>query len=225
MKPLNRIKTEWTNDLAYIVGLLTTDGNLSGDGRHIDFTSKDIQLIKTFKKCLGIKNKIGLKTSGFSNKKYFHVQFGDVIFYKWLLELGLAPHKSKTLKELKIPDRYFFDFLRGHFDGDGCCYSYWDKRWHSSFMFYVCFISASEKHILWLKNKIEKLLKIETVIRKDRGPMYGLRFAKASSAILISNMYYKPKLPCLLRKYKKLQKILNIDKTENVKTSGCGATG
>lgn len=116
MKPLNRIKTEWSNDLAYIVGLMTTDGNLSIDGRHISFTSKDIQLIKTFKKCLGIKNKIGLKTSGFSEKKYPHIQFGDINFYKWLVGIGLTPHKSKTLGKLEIPDKYFFDFLRGHFD-------------------------------------------------------------------------------------------------------------
>ena len=72
------IKIGWSHNIAYVVGLITTDGNLSIDGRHIDFTSKDIQLIKTFKKCLGIKNKIGLKISGFSDKKYFRIQFGDV---------------------------------------------------------------------------------------------------------------------------------------------------
>lgn len=215
MKPLNRIKTEWSNDLAYIVGLITTDGNLNSDGRHLDFTSKDIQLIKTFKQRLRIKNKIGLKTNGFSDKKYFHVQFGDIIFYKWLLEIGLTPHKSKTIGEVKIPDKYFFDFLRGLFDGDGCCYSYWDKRWHSSFMFYVTFVSASKKHILWLKSKIEKLLKIKVIFRTEKGPMYALRFAKTDSKILISKMYYKKRLPCLLRKYRKLQKILEIEKKEN----------
>ncbi len=222
MKPSNRIKTAWTNNLAYIVGLLTTDGNLSKDGRHISFTSKDIQLIKTFKKCLGIKNKIGLKTSGFSDKKYPHIQFGDITFYKWLMEIGLTPHKSKTLGELKIPDKYFFDFLRGHFDGDGCCYSYWDKRWHSSFMFYLNFISASEKHVLWLKYKIEKLLKIKVILRTEKGPIYAIRFAKTDSRILISKMYYKKNLPCLLRKYKKVNKILKI---ENKESCGCGAIG
>lgn len=222
MKPSNRIKTEWSSGLAYIVGLLATDGNLSIDGRHISFTSKDVQLIKTFKKCLGIKNKIGLKTSGFSDKKYPHIQFGDVNLYRWLLGIGLTPHKSKTLGELKIPNEYFFDFLRGHFDGDGCCYSYWDKRWKSSFMFYINFVSASEKHILWLKYKIEELLKIKVIFRREKGPMYAIRFAKKDSKILISKMYYRDKLPCLLRKHKKVQKIL---KTEDKESCGCGAIG
>ena len=60
---------KWSTELAYIVGLLATDGNLSSDGRHINFTSKDVQLLKTFKKCLKLKNKIGLKNSGFLKKK------------------------------------------------------------------------------------------------------------------------------------------------------------
>ena len=145
----------WSGNMTYIVGLLATDGNLSGDGRHINFTSKDIQLIKTFRKCLGIKNKIGLKSSGFSEKKYFRIQFSDVILYRWFLEIGLTPAKTHTIGELKIPNQYFFDFIRGHFDGDGSCYSYWDKRWHSSFMFYIHFVSANEKHVVWLRQKIE----------------------------------------------------------------------
>ena len=34
---------KWTSELAYAVGLLTTDGSLSKDGRHIDLTSKDVE--------------------------------------------------------------------------------------------------------------------------------------------------------------------------------------
>ncbi|PIP23436.1 MAG: hypothetical protein COX36_03420, partial [Candidatus Nealsonbacteria bacterium CG23_combo_of_CG06-09_8_20_14_all_38_19] len=73
MRPVRKERIRWSPKLAYIVGLLATDGSLSIDGRHIDFTSKDVQLLKTFKKCLGLKNKIGFKSSGFSKKKYPHV--------------------------------------------------------------------------------------------------------------------------------------------------------
>jgi len=37
--PLKEYK--WTPELAYIVGLITTDGCLSSDGRHLTFTSCD----------------------------------------------------------------------------------------------------------------------------------------------------------------------------------------
>lgn len=206
----------WSADLAYVVGLITTDGNLSPDGRHIEFTSKDLQLIRTFKKCLGIKNKIGLKTSGFSDKKYPHVQFGNIRLYRWLVEIGLTPRKSKTMGKINIPDKYFPDFLRGHFDGDGSCYSYWDKRWHSSFMFYINFISASEKHIVWLRYKIDELLKVKGHMDTEkRNGVYQLRYAKKDSRTLISKMYHQDNSPRLNRKYKKLKKILAVDDKEN----------
>ena len=142
LKPQNKVKIEWSPEFAYAIGLLTTDGNLSSDSRHFDLTSKDKEQLENFLRCLGIKNKIGIKTSGLG-KKSFRVQFGDVTFYKFLLNIGLTSNKSKKLGALDIPDKYFFDFLRGHFDGDGTFYSYFDPRWKSSYLFYTVFISAS----------------------------------------------------------------------------------
>ena len=216
-------KLEWTPEFAYAIGLLTTDGNLSKDGRHLEFTSKDIQLVRTFKKCMNLTNvKIGTKTSGTTDKKYPHIQFSNVKLYKELLKMGLMPNKSKILKGLKIPKEYFFDFLRGHFDGDGCCYSYWDKRWDSSFMFYTVFVSASKKHILWLRREIQNLLNIKGSLnldKKGRCRVYQLKYAKYESRMLFPKIYYKQKLPCLGRKYKKLKHILEIDDKETSRTS------
>jgi hypothetical protein len=146
----------WSTDLAYVLGLITTDGSLSKDKRHINLTSKDLEQIRTFAEILKLKNKIGTKTSSFNpSGKYFYIQFGNIIFYNFLLKVGLMPNKTKVLNTLKIPDRYFADFLRGHFDGDGFSYSYWDKRWKNSFMLYTGFSSASIKHLEWIKNKVE----------------------------------------------------------------------
>ncbi len=216
MRPQNKISLKWCEKLAYAIGLLATDGCLYNDGRHIDFTSQDIQLIRTFRKCLGINNKIGFKTNGYSTKKCPHIQFGDITFYRWLLTIGITPHKSKTINEIKIPGKYFFDFLRGHFDGDGCCYSYWDKRWRSSFMFYITFASASEKHIDWLRKRVKHFSGVNGFISKTaKNDFFQLRYAKKESKILISKMYYQKGVPCLDRKFKKLHKILKIDRNEN----------
>jgi len=164
-KPRSKVNIQWSPRFAYAIGLLTADGNLSSDGRHINFTSKDKQLVQLFRNCLRIKNRIGKKARGYSReKKYFVVQFGDVKFYKFLINIGLSPNKSKTLGILKIPNRYFFDFLRGYFDGDGTFYFYWDKRWQSSFMFYTEFISASRENINWLRDTLLKKLKIKAMM-------------------------------------------------------------
>ena len=218
MKPLGKIVSKWSPELAYAIGLIATDGNLSTDGRHIEFTSKDIQLLKTFKKCLKLENKIGLKIGGFTGKRYPRIQFGDVIFYNWLLKIGLTPRKSKTISKLKIPNKYFFDFLRGHFDGDGSCYSYWDPRWKSSFMFYITFTSASKPHIDWLRGKIKKLAKIKGHITQDGGKnTWQLKYAKKETKVLINKFYYKGNVPCLERKRQKIITILTIDKKHSAK--------
>ncbi len=202
---MSKASTKWSPELAYAVGLITTDGSLSIDGRHIILVSKDRQLLNTFKRCLNLKNKIGSRRGGFTNeKKYHHVQFGDINFYKWLLKIGLTPNKARTINKLSIPNKFFMDFLRGHCDGDGYFYSYWDKKWPNSFMFYVNFISSSPLHLYWLKEKINNLLGIKGHITQGSGSTQILRFAKRESRILILKMYYNNNVPCLLRKRKKL---------------------
>ncbi|HOI97879.1 MAG TPA: hypothetical protein PLA19_05260 [Candidatus Pacearchaeota archaeon] len=207
----NIVAIKWSPQIAYAVGLIVTDGNLSSDGRHFDFTSKDVELVKIFKRCLNINNKIGLKSAGKSNKKYHRVQFGNSCFYRQLLDIGITPNKTKTIGFLQIPDEFFFDFLRGHFDGDGSCYGYWDKRWKSSFMFYMKFVSASKSHIYWLQAKIRATLGINGAVGKA-GFIYQLSYAKKESRVLSAKMYYGGEIPCLKRKFEKLQKLLEIDK-------------
>ncbi len=212
MNPIGRVKIKWSPEFAYAIGLITTDGNLSCDGRHINFTSKDENLVSIFKNCLCIDNKISVKTRGNSSKKlYSYVQFGDKIFYKFLLSIGLCPKKSKIIGDLQIPKKYFFDFLRGHFDGDGTFYSYWDTRWRSSFMFYTVFISASEKHIVWLRSKIKDYVSIYGHVTKGgEKTTYQLKYAKKESLKLLKKLYYKSDSVCLERKKVKIQKTLAI---------------
>jgi hypothetical protein len=212
VRPLKKIPTRWSASLAYAIGLIATDGNLSKDGRHLVFVSKDLQLIKTLKKCLGIKSKICLKKSGFApNKKYYFVQFGDVNFYRFLLSIGLLPAKSKILGPLSIPDNYFFDFLRGSFDGDGSFYSYWDKRWKSSFLFYLSFVSASLYHLAWLRKSIARFAKVRGHVDFSSGTIYQLKYAKREAGIILDKMYHSPRIPRLDRKFKKVQIALNTN--------------
>lgn len=212
MKPLCKVKIEWSPNFAYAIGLITTDGNLSIDGRHINFTSKDSELVVLIRKCLCITNKIGKKSSERAKeKKYYVIQFGDVAFYKFLLGIGLTPHKSKTLGSIAIPKKFFFDFLRGHFDGDGSFYAYFDPRWRSSYMFYTSFVSASKEHILWLRRIISNMLGIRGHITHAQGKAcYQLKYAKSESIMLLKMLYSSRKPTCLKRKHLKVLKALAI---------------
>ena len=211
MKRKNNIKIKWSKEMAYAIGLLATDGSLSSDGRHFDFTSKDLEQINNFMKCLGLWNKIGRKKSGSSENLCFCVQFGSVKLYQFLLGIGLGPAKSKNIGELDIPDVHFFDFIRGEFDGDGCFYSYFDPRWKSSFMFYTVFISASYEHIKWLRKKINKFLGIKGHITHDgKRITYQLKYAKKESIKILKKIYLKKEDMYLKRKYLKVRRALAI---------------
>ncbi len=129
MKPKNhKSDFKWNTKLAYAVGLLVTDGNLSNDGRHFSLRSSDKDQLKTFKRCLNVNNKIITTiNSGYSKKTCYRIQCGNVGFYNWLMDIGLMPNKSLIIEDIRIPDKFFPDFLRGHLDGDGCVYQYQDK--------------------------------------------------------------------------------------------------
>lgn len=212
MKPRGIVSLEWTPQLAYALGLLATDGCVSNDGRHITLTSKDKEQIENFKECIGVTNSIGMVSRGSEcEKKYFRIQFGDVRFHRFLTELGVPPAKSKILSNIKIPDEYFFDFLRGHYDGDGSFYAYWDKRWKSSYMFYLVFLSASKIHIEWLREKICQLIGVNGHINVAR-ETFQLKYAKKESLQVLKKMYYKRDMICLSRKREKVEQCLCIER-------------
>jgi len=215
---------DWTTNLAYIIGLLTTDGNLSKDGRHIIMRSSDLQLLDTFKKCLHLTNKIAQsKNDGWAKKPRYRIQFGNVQLYRWLLKIGLFPAKSYIIGPLKIANQYFSDFLRGHLDGDGSIITY--KDYYNVFKnpayiytrLYICFRSASKNHIEWLRKKTTKLYNIKGSIaeqkprRKEQSTsIWILKFAKKESIRLLHRIYYKDNLPCLKRKKKIADKTLEL---------------
>src|SRR5688572_14308333 len=159
-KPRRAVDPVWTPELAYACGLMATDGSLSIDGRHLNLTSNDLEQLETFKKCLGLTTKISWKQSGRKGEDRWgsQIQFGDVTLYRWFLSVGITPQKTFTLGEIKVPDRYFFDFLRGEFDGDGSSHAYWDTRWRSSVSLYIKFYCASKPHLVWINKKIKQHL-------------------------------------------------------------------
>ncbi len=207
-KPKGKVNIRWSSNFAYAIGLLVSDGNLSPDGRHIVFVSKDKEQLLNFMTALRIRVLIGRVVSISNLVK--RVQFGDVLFYNFLLDIGLTPNKSKIIGKIAIPTKFFFDFLRGTFDGDGCTYSYFDPRWQSSFMFYTTFVSASQRHIFWLREEIFKRLEIWGHITGGGKTVFQLKYAKADSLKLLRKMYYKKNVLSLSRKRLKIEEMLRI---------------
>lgn len=200
---------EWRPELAYALGLMATDGNLSSDRRHITFVSKDLDLVQTFRKCLGVTSQTRPTRSrrGGTNHR---VQWCNRRVYDWFIGVGLTPAKSLTLGPLAVPDAFFADFFRGCIDGDGSVLVYTD-RYHSAkkehYVYerlYVSIVSASQAFIEWLQMTASRLTGVAgsiTVARKQgRNPIWKLSYAKAESLRVLAWIYHAPDVPCLDRK-------------------------
>ncbi|HEY4511455.1 MAG TPA: hypothetical protein VJH55_01300 [Candidatus Paceibacterota bacterium] len=214
-KPEGKVAINWTPDFAYAIGLLVTDGNLSPDGRHIAFVSKEVEQLENFKRALKIDNKLTPIRSNYNDSLAYKVQFGDVLFYRFLNSIGITARKSLTIGEIAIPRHLFGHYFRGVLDGDGCFYSYWDKRWKSSYMFYVSVGSGSYKHCVWLKKEISSLFGIKGHIatskrKASKNPYHQLRYAKRESLILLRKVYAGGGSMYLTRKKLKIDKALGI---------------
>ncbi len=207
-----QIMIKWNNSFSYAVGLFTADGNLSSDGRHLEFYSKDLELIKTLKRCLNLNNRITRKQRGQYPKKWYHrIQFGNKELYKFFIEIGLMPNKSRLLADLNIPKRYFSDFLRGLIDGDGSI----DITEHPESRFKqlkIRITSGSIRFLKWLNKYIFEILKIRGRIFKSNRS-YQLTFYKINLSKIFKYIYNskKQKMPYLIRKYRKLKSALRAD--------------
>src|SRR5688572_24439563 len=146
------VALEWTADMAYILGLMATDGCLVTDRRHLALTSADVDLLDTFrtlirKPHLKIRRKVSTLGSACD------VQFGDVGLWRFLEAAGLTPRKSLTLGAPLVPDEYFFDCARGLVDGDGSIENFVHAPTRRTYPDYryerliVKFHSASRAHI------------------------------------------------------------------------------
>ena len=191
---------EWSPATAYCVGLVATDGNLSGDGRHVEFTSKDSELVAIIQAQFGRTNRITMKSrSAGAPKKYFRIQISNVRLYRWLQTIGLTSRKSLTLGILRIPGEFFRDFLRGCLDGDGNIMVYDDPVFPNSRRLYVRFVSGSATHLDWMQQKIQQLWSLHGY-RSTVPRAFRLNYAKTESIALLKKIYYAPSLPCLPRK-------------------------
>ncbi len=210
---------DWTADLAYVVGILATDGNLSPDKRHLCIHSKDRDLLETIRDCLGLQNQISTIHRLVST--YYALQWGDRAFYAWLETIGLMPSKSLTLGPLDIPTPFLPDFVRGVVDGDGSIQLYTDRSntWkHEKYVYERIFItiaSSSRPFLEWLHLTIQSQIPVQGAIiarmRIGHNPHWNLKFAKQDSITLLNWIYYKPWLPHLERKYERAKPYLSRD--------------
>jgi len=151
---------KWSSEMAYVLGFFTADGCLTVNprGAHfIEFVSNDRDVLEKIKKAMGSEHKVGKRVKVPNRQQTYRVQIGRKGMFNDLVKLGFTVNKTATVKLPKIPNKYFADYLRGYFDGDGCInygsYYYKDrknKKYHIMFRL-VCknrnFLEKLSEHI------------------------------------------------------------------------------
>lgn len=186
---------KWTSEMAYVLGFFAADGYMwvSGRGaRYFGFQITDKELLYTIRDVLESNHKISKRLS--KNKNHdplYRLQIGSKEMYTDLLDLGMLPNKTHILRLPNIPDKYFADFVRGYFDGDG---NVWvgdihKERKTKHTVLQTVFTSGSKKFLEMLKMRLVKFgLRGGSIIVNKKG-YKRLQYSVKDSIILSRLMY------------------------------------
>ena len=148
--------SEWSDKMAYVLGVICTDGNLSPSkykdplkksklpGSRVTVFQKEPELLEKILSLMECNAKLlyhkkAVYKSGIAGEgHWFHINNEKI--YDDLIGLGITPKKSLTLKFPEIPPPYVRHFIRGCWDGDGSFH-------YESGKFGASFVSGSLKFI------------------------------------------------------------------------------
>ena len=103
---------EWSNEMAWVLGLIVTDGCLNKDHYTISIAQKDTEILRKVAKLM-------VADFVLNKNQTPSLLLNSKIMYKDLEEKGITPNKSLTTKIPDIPEKYVPHFMRGVIDGDG----------------------------------------------------------------------------------------------------------
>ncbi len=114
--------------MSYILGFIVADGCVCKrknrkNSYTFNITSKDKEHLLSIKKELDSNHPISTKYNS-QKMSCSQIQICNREICGDLMRLGILPRKTSNLNPIKVPEKYFFDFVRGFFDGDGTVYIY-----------------------------------------------------------------------------------------------------
>ena len=180
--------------MSYVLGFFAADGYITLNKRGANFWSIQITdkgLLYKIKECVGAEHKISERIGKGNHKNLYRLQIGSFEMCNDLRKLGYCENKTKSLSIPKIPKKYFPDFVRGYFDGDG---NVWvgflnKKRPKPNLFISSVFTSCSLPFLEVLKNKLKVDGLMGGSFIKGRGDYYRLSYSMNDALKLYYFMY------------------------------------
>lgn len=212
--------------MSYVLGFVVADGCIvvskERPNRPFTFniTSVDKAHLYKIKKALNSEHKISKKNNG-EGDVAFQIQIRNQIIARDLMKLGIFPRKTSCLNPIKVPSRYFPDFTRGFFDGDGTVYIY---NVNGVPQIKAGFLSSSQSFFKEFNRELCKRLgvrikSIHRVIdkRMKRMLQYNTHFYIEDCGKLAEFMYKNKPSIYLSRKYQIFEKWKSIKRRHYIK--------
>lgn len=200
----------WSADMAYILGLIYADGNISYNKIKIALKKGDSYLLEEIKNKLEYEGDIYYSEATCNNKKFETaiLTINSIDMCEDLCKLGVVENKSLKIKFPHIPKEYVLDFIRGYFDGDG---SIEIRKQDSSHQLRTRFCSGSLEFLTELMNKLcEYKLNPKNIYKKKNSNCYDLAYSTKESLKIYYLLYNSKECICLKRKKDKFDYWIKI---------------
>lgn len=122
----NYFETIDSDDKAYFLGFIYADGYITKDSDKIGITiaKKDVDLLEKFKIFSKAESPINsyMQTGGYNVGEYYsRLLITSKKMKSDLLKHGVLISKTEKIKfPTTIDEKFYYSFIRGYFDGDGC---------------------------------------------------------------------------------------------------------
>lgn len=184
----------WSSEMAYILGFFAADGYITINKRGGQFWCiqiKDRNLLEQIKNVIQSEHKISTRITKNGESIMYRLQIGSVEMCEDLKVLGFAERKTKSLVVPNVPEKYFSDFVRGYFDGDG---NVWlgmihRQRKTQHLAIQVMFTSCSRIFLKILWERLNSRGSEGGSIYKAKGNYYRLQFGTRDTLKLYDFMY------------------------------------
>lgn len=106
----------WSHEMAWVLGMFLSDGCMSSTNYTISFIQKDTAILDKIERTMEASCARPLPTK---TRKTPSMLISSKEIFNDLLELGMTPSKSLTIKFPNVPKEFLPSFIRGVIDGDG----------------------------------------------------------------------------------------------------------
>ncbi|WP_316570028.1 LAGLIDADG family homing endonuclease [Neobacillus sp. YIM B06451] len=192
----------WSNEMAWVLGLIVTDGNICPTNQSFSVSQKDPQLLEKIANLMEFTGKAAKR----AHADLYTLTVCSKALKDDLCKLGVTKRKSLTVNFPNCPEEYLPSFVRGVIDGDG----YVDNEGYTvtvtsgSYCFAQGLLSVYQKWTLRSKIREEKT--------KSLNSIYRVVVSGRESVKKLADIIYRDAgSNCVLEKNEKKLQIMNTD--------------